>query len=544
MQYVETEEDAKKMTKLRKLFGVLRSNAVCVRDKGVAKTLGENRNATAAVDADFVTVRYYPAQGSTGFGDPDDMGGSSTRMGPSRRQRRRCGSSNGTACDGLADVVCQVPRHRVRVVGLQPRQAARMSGRAVRAHKLLRTRRAAARRLAAGQDPRDAAGDGKAGALLDEQERLALEEEALALKRQRLLRAADSTGPLDGGGSSGSGHDSDSDSDDEAKQQKGRGLARRLARSAMETFTAEGRERRHHIPKGAELAVRVTSQRFCRLPKCRGPERGAGCDLKTNYVAATRICHQCLKAVCARCFLLEHGGSGWCAHNACAKGGLAPNCSHTFTKLAPERAARRRGVDVVEDAPYSRFCEVSRPKLHAAATAEPRWQWTAERERAAKVHFDALQGRLAGRQAEAPSVSRSDAARLARLTLAAYPRARLSAIVEAAGEHRGAPPVWATLAFAPPWETAEDPRLRFERSRVEACALQAWEAAGLGAADRVSFEVYQAVHLRVVTALLPPVLRGDAALMARAPPKESRAAKAHRLREEATGSHFHRPGAR
>ena len=233
--------------------------------------------------------------------------------------------------------------------------------------------------------------------------------------------------------------------------------------------------------------------------------------------------------------MLDHGGKGWCAHNACAKGGLAPNCSHTFMLLVPEPPTRRRGVDVVEDAPYDRFCEVPRPRLHAAAAAEPRWQWTRERETAAAVLFDACQGRVVGRKrAEAPSASRADVARLARLTLSAYPRARLSAVAEAAGEHRGeaagehrgAPAVWADLSFAPPWKG-----LRFERSRVEACAVEAWEAAGREPADRVSFEVFQTLHLAVVTRLLPQILRGDEALMARAPPKEMRAAKAARLRD-------------
>ena len=142
--------------------------------------------------------------------------------------------------------------------------------------------------------------------------------------------------------------------------------------------------------------------------------------------------------------------------------------------------------------------------------------------------FDACQGRVVGRRRaeEAPSASRADVARLARLTLSAYPRACLSAVAEAAGEHRGAPAVWADLSFAPPWKG-----LRFERSRVEACALEAWEAAGRAPADRVSFEVFQTLHLAVVTRLLPQILRGDEALIARAPPKETRAAKVARLRD-------------
>ena len=53
----------------------------------------------------------------------------------------------------------------------------------------------------------------------------------------------------------------------------------------------------------------------------------------------------------------------------------------------------------------------------------------------------------------------------------------------------------------------------------------------LPGADRVSSEVFQTLHLAVVTRLLPQILRGDEALMARAPPKETRAAKAARLRD-------------
>ena len=54
------------------------------------------------------------------------------------------------------------------------------------------------------------------------------------------------------------------------------------------------------------------------------------------------------------------------------------------------------------------------------------------------------------------------------------------------------------------------------------------EHAGAG---RVSSEVFQTLHLAVVTRLLSQILRGDEALMARAPPKETRAAKAARLRD-------------
>ena len=61
--------------------------------------------------------------------------------------------------------------------------------------------------------------------------------------------------------------------------------------------------------------------------------------------------------------------------------------------------------------------------------------------------------------------------------------------------------------------------------------MEAWKAAGREPADRVSIEVFQTLHLAVVRRLLPPILRGDEALMARAPPKETRAAKAARLRD-------------
>jgi hypothetical protein len=51
-------------------------------------------------------------------------------------------------------------------------------------------------------------------------------------------------------------------------------------------------------------------------------------------------------------------------------------------------------------------------------------------------------------------------------------------------------------------------------------------------AGRVSSEVFQTtLHLAVVTRLLPQSLRGDEALMARTPPKETRAAKVARLRD-------------
>ena len=66
---------------------------------------------------------------------------------------------------------------------------------------------------------------------------------------------------------------------------------------------------------------------------------------------------------------------------------------------------------------------------------------------------------------------------------------------------------------------------------VEACAVEAWEAAGREPADRVSIEVFQTLHLAVATWRLPQTLRGGEALMARAPPKETRAAKAARLRD-------------
>ena len=62
-------------------------------------------------------------------------------------------------------------------------------------------------------------------------------------------------------------------------------------------------------------------------------------------------------------------------------------------------------------------------------------------------------------------------------------------------------------------------------------AVEAWEVTGRTPADRASFEVFQTLHLAVVTRLLPQILRGDEALMARAPPKETRAAKAARLRD-------------
>ena len=57
------------------------------------------------------------------------------------------------------------------------------------------------------------------------------------------------------------------------------------------------------------------------------------------------------------------------------------------------------------------------------------------------------------------------------------------------------------------------------------------EAAGRAPADSVSFEVFQTLQLAVATRRLPQILRGDEALMARAPPKETRAAKAARLRD-------------
>ena len=66
---------------------------------------------------------------------------------------------------------------------------------------------------------------------------------------------------------------------------------------------------------------------------------------------------------------------------------------------------------------------------------------------------------------------------------------------------------------------------------MAACAVEAWKAAGRAPADRASFEVFQTLHLAVATRLLPPIMRGDKALMARAPPKETRAAKAARLRD-------------
>ena len=61
--------------------------------------------------------------------------------------------------------------------------------------------------------------------------------------------------------------------------------------------------------------------------------------------------------------------------------------------------------------------------------------------------------------------------------------------------------------------------------------MEAWEAAGREPAARASFEVFQTLHLAVLTRLLPQTLRGDEALMARAPLKETRAAKAARLRD-------------
>ena len=54
---------------------------------------------------------------------------------------------------------------------------------------------------------------------------------------------------------------------------------------------------------------------------------------------------------------------------------------------------------------------------------------------------------------------------------------------------------------------------------------------GRAAADRASFEVFQTLHLAVATRLLSQILRGDEALVARAPPKETRAAKVARLRD-------------
>ena len=51
------------------------------------------------------------------------------------------------------------------------------------------------------------------------------------------------------------------------------------------------------------------------------------------------------------------------------------------------------------------------------------------------------------------------------------------------------------------------------------------------AAGCVSCEVFQTLHLAVATRRLPHTLRGGEALMARAPPKETRAAKAARLRD-------------
>ena len=286
------------MGELKRRFGVLRSRAVCVRDRGAGAVLraADRQAATVAVGADEVLVRYY------GTGTPDDA----QRTG--RRCARRCGSSDGTACDGLAEMVRSVPRHRVRVVGLPPREAARMGKRAVRAHKAVRARRAASRRrLAGGGGGADAGAEGAAGAgagavsLLDEQQQQALEAEELDRKRQRLLKGLRAEGD---GSSSPSlseeeeeGADNEADECDEQKQGRGGGaagaLGRRLVRGAVEPFTKTGRERRHRIAKGAELAVRVTAQRFCRMPKCRGPRSGEGCDLKATYVAVTCVCLQC-----------------------------------------------------------------------------------------------------------------------------------------------------------------------------------------------------------------------------------------------------------
>ena len=54
---------------------------------------------------------------------------------------------------------------------------------------------------------------------------------------------------------------------------------------------------------------------------------------------------------------------------------------------------------------------------------------------------------------------------------------------------------------------------------------------GRAPAGCVSCEVFQTLHLAVATRRLPHTLRGGEALMARAPPKETRAAKAARLRD-------------
>ena len=43
--------------------------------------------------------------------------------------------------------------------------------------------------------------------------------------------------------------------------------------------------------------------------------------------------------------------------------------------------------------------------------------------------------------------------------------------------------------------------------------------------------MFQTLHLAVATRLLPQILRGGETLVARAPPKETRAAKAARLRD-------------
>jgi hypothetical protein len=55
------------------------------------------------------------------------------------------------------------------------------------------------------------------------------------------------------------------------------------------------------------------------------------------------------------------------------------------------------------------------------------------------------------------------------------------------------------------------------------------EAAGRAPADHASVAVFQTLHLAVATRLLLQILRGGEALMARAPPKETRAAKVARL---------------
>ena len=43
--------------------------------------------------------------------------------------------------------------------------------------------------------------------------------------------------------------------------------------------------------------------------------------------------------------------------------------------------------------------------------------------------------------------------------------------------------------------------------------------------------MFKTLHLAAVTRLLSQILRGDEALVARAPPKETRAAKVARLRD-------------